>query len=426
MKILVIGGGGREHALAWKLARSSDIKEVLVTPGNAGTAEEPKCRNVNAGLGDIPALVGLAQKEKVELTVVGPEGPLVAGLVDAFEKNGLRALGPTAAAAQLEGSKAFSKAFCVRHHIPTSPYAVFSDWKEAESYIRKKKAPIVIKADGLAAGKGVTVAFDIEAALAACKAIFQANKNSNGGRVVIEDFLSGEEASFICLVNGRSVLPLATSQDHKRLRDGDKGPNTGGMGAYSPAPLIDRKLERRILNEIVYPTVYGLAEEEHPYRGFLYAGLMVDQAGDPHVLEFNCRLGDPETQPLLMRLRSDLLSLVNAAFTDTLETTPIEWDTKAALGVVLAAGGYPGNYRRGDEITGLDQITDTETKIFHAGTRKQHDRIVTNGGRVLCATSLGTSILDAQRKAYEAVEKIGFRDLYFRHDIGCRATAQSG
>jgi phosphoribosylamine---glycine ligase len=420
MNVLVIGSGGREHALAWKLAQSPRVAKVFVAPGNAGTAREEGIANV--ALTAIPDLVAFAQEHSA-LAVVGPEAPLAAGVVDTFRAAGLPIFGPTQAAAQLESSKDYAKAFMVRHGIPTARYATFTDAAAAHRYVDAEGAPIVVKADGLAAGKGVVVAATAAEAHAAIDAMLTGNAmGAAGARVVIEECLEGEEASFIVMVDGRNVLALASSQDHKRLSTGDEGPNTGGMGAYSPAPVVTPGLHARIMREIVLPTVQGMAAEGIPYTGFLYAGVMVDAAGNPKTLEFNCRLGDPETQPILVRLRSDLCDLVLHAIAGTLDTVEVEWDRRAALGVVLAAAGYPENPRRGDVVTGLDADL-PDVKVFHAGTGLQDGRVVVTGGRVLCVTALGDSLKQAQRAAYAAIAGIHFDGMQFRTDIGHRALA---
>ena len=423
MKILVVGGGGREHALAWKIARSPMVSKVFVAPGNAGTAREPGLTNVDIGAEDIPALFRFAEDERIDLTVVGPEAPLVAGIVDTFRDGGLNIFGPTRDAAQLEGSKAFTKDFLRRHNIPTARYGVFTEVAEALDFIHDHGAPIVVKADGLAAGKGVILAQTIEEANAAVRDMLAGNAFGEAGhRVVIEEFLTGEEASFICMVDGRNVLPMATSQDHKARDEGDRGPNTGGMGAYSPAPVITPEIEQRILREVIEPTVIGMATEGMPYTGFLYAGLMIGEDGTPRVLEYNCRFGDPETQPIMLRLQSDLVQLVEAALAGRLDETRAEWDPRAALGVVLAAEGYPGSYRKGDVITGLDADDDGRTsKIFHAGTCVRDGQIVTCGGRVLCATALGDTVTEAQQRAYQLADHIHWEGAFMRRDIGWRA-----
>ena len=420
MNFLVIGGGGREHALAWKLAQSPRVAKVFVAPGNAGTAREPGVANV--GLTEIADLVAFAQ-EHAAVTVVGPEAPLAAGIVDAFRDAGLPIFGPTREAAQLESSKDYAKAFMVRHGIPTARYETFTDAAAAHRYVDANGAPIVIKADGLAAGKGVVVATTLEEAHAAIDAMLHDNALGDAGaRVVIEECLVGEEASFIVMVDGRTALPLASSQDHKRLLTGDVGPNTGGMGAYSPAPVVTPGLHARIMREVILPTVQGLAAEGIQYTGFLYAGVMIDAAGTPKVLEFNCRLGDPETQPILVRLKSDLVDLVQQAINGTLDTVEVEWDRRSALGVVLAAAGYPDNPRRGDAITGLE-LPAPDVKTFHAGTGERDGHVVVSGGRVLCVTALGDSIRQAQRSAYAAINPIHFDGMQFRTDIGHRALA---
>ncbi len=425
MNILVVGGGGREHALAWKLAQGLRVAKVFVAPGNAGTAREPGLRNVAPAT--IPDLVYFALSEPIDLTVVGPEAPLAEGIVDAFRAAGLRIFGPTRAAAQLESSKDFAKAFMQRHGLPTADYRTFSDAHEAHVHIDARGAPIVVKADGLAAGKGVVVAQDVAQAHAAVDAMLVGNAMGDAGaRVVIEDFLDGEEASFIVMVDGRNVLPLASSQDHKRLRDGDAGPNTGGMGAYSPAPVVTPEMHARIMREVILPAVNGMAADGIPYTGFLYAGVMIDAAGNPRVLEFNCRLGDPETQPIMARLKSDLVDLIAHAVDGTLDQVEAEWDRRAALGVVLAAPGYPERPRKGDVIEGLDRVTreaHPDVHVFHAGTTFEDDRAVVSGGRVLCVTALGDSVRLAQRAAYAAIGEIRFDGMQFRTDIGHRALA---
>ncbi|HGX91710.1 MAG TPA: phosphoribosylamine--glycine ligase [Candidatus Tenderia sp.] len=425
MKILVIGSGGREHALAWKAAQSSRIEKVFVAPGNAGTAREAKLENVAIGVEDIAALVAFARDNAIHLTIVGPEAPLVIGLVDAFKAAGLRCFGPTQGAAQLEGSKAFTKDFLARHNIPTADYQNFTDIDPALAYIREKGAPIVIKADGLAAGKGVIVAMTLAEAEEAVRDMLAGNAFGEAGhRVVIEEFLDGEEASFICMVDGSHILPMATSQDHKRVGEGDTGPNTGGMGAYSPAPVVTAAVHDRIMKAVIEPTVSGMADEGNPYVGFLYAGLMISADGQPKVIEYNCRFGDPETQPILMRLKSDLVDLCDTALDGNLDEASAEWDERAALGVVLAAGGYPGDYARGEVIHGLDNADTEDSKIFHAGTAEKEGQIVTAGGRVLCAVGLGHNVSEAQRKAYELATKISWNGMFSRSDIGYRAIAR--
>jgi phosphoribosylamine--glycine ligase len=425
MNVLVIGGGGREHALAWKIAQSPRIAKVFVAPGNAGTAVEPAL--VNVAVTAIADLVALAQAEQIALTVVGPEAPLAEGIVDAFRAAGLRIFGPTQAAARLESSKDYAKAFMARHGIPTAAYRSFTAADEAHAYVEERGAPIVVKADGLAAGKGVVVATRVDEAHAAIDAMLVSNRpgirhDAAGRRVVIEDYLAGEEASFIVMADGRNVLPLASSQDHKRLLDDDQGPNTGGMGAYSPAPVVTPAVHARIMREIILPTVQGMADEGIPYTGFLYAGLMIDAAGNPRTLEFNCRLGDPEAQPMMLRLKSDLVELLLQATNGALDRIDAEWDRRAALGVVLAAAGYPDRPRKGDPITGLDALPG-DCKVFHAGTTLADGRPVTAGGRVLCVTALGETVRQAQRAAYAAVAAIQFDGMQYRKDIGNRALA---
>ncbi|MDA1107769.1 MAG: phosphoribosylamine--glycine ligase [Proteobacteria bacterium] len=427
MKILVIGGGGREHALAWKIAQSPDVSKIFVAPGNAGTAREPKVENIPVAAEDVAALVNFARDHTIDLTIIGPEAPLALGVVDAFTAAGLRCFGPTRAAAQLESSKAYAKDFLARHKIPTAAYRTFTDAAAAIAYVRAAATPIVIKADGLAAGKGVVIAQNEAEAITAITDMLSGNGMGDAGRrVVIEEFLRGEEASFIVMVDGAHSLPLATAQDHKARDDGDRGPNTGGMGAYSPAPVVTPEIHARIMREVIAPTVRGMAAEGTPYTGFLYAGLMIAPDGSLRVLEFNCRLGDPETQPILMRLRSDLAELCNAALDKRLQEMNAEWDPRAALGVVLAAGGYPGSYRSGDVIHGLEHTPPADSKVFHAGTRLGHleGEVVTAGGRVLCACALGDTVGSAQRRAYELVQSIRWRDLYYRTDIGHRAIAR--
>jgi phosphoribosylamine--glycine ligase len=421
VKVLVIGGGGREHALAWKFAQSPRVAEVLVAPGNAGTATEPKCRNVPIATMDIPGMVALARAEAVGLTVVGPEGPLVFGIVDAFAAAGLPCFGPKRLAARLEGSKRFTKEFLARHRIPTARYAAFTRETFDPAAIRAQRPPIVVKADGLAAGKGVVIAASADEAIQTAERMFAGAFGDAGRTVVIEEFLVGEEASFIVMADGRHVLPLATSQDHKRLCDGDQGPNTGGMGAYSPAPVVTPALHDRIMREVITPTLEGLAAEGMPYTGFLYAGLMIAADGTPNVLEFNCRFGDPETQPILARLSSDLTDLCEAALAGRLDEVRADWDPRAALGVVIAAEGYPDEPRLGDTIAGLDQAAALPGKVFHAGTRLEGGRVLTSGGRVLCAVGLGDDVALARRVAYDLIDRLCFRGMQFRHDIGWRA-----
>ncbi|HFD80793.1 MAG TPA: phosphoribosylamine--glycine ligase [Gammaproteobacteria bacterium] len=422
MNLLVIGGGGREHALAWKAAQSPKVDKVWVAPGNAGTAMEPGVENVAIAAEDIDGLLRFATDEDIGLTIVGPEAPLVAGVVDRFREAGLRIFGPSAAAAELEGSKAYTKDFLARHGIPTAAYANFTDLDEASAYIRARGAPIVVKADGLAAGKGVILARTEDEAIAACRDMLAGNVFGEAGhRVVIEEFLTGEEASFIVMVDGEQVLPLATSQDHKARDEGDTGPNTGGMGAYSPAPVVSEALHRRIMDEVIRPTVRGMAADGRPYSGFLYAGIMITPDGTPKVLEYNVRFGDPETQPILLRLRSDLVELCEAALDGRLDQVQAEWDPRASLGVVLAAGGYPGSYRKGDVIHGLDRVQGDDVKVFHAGTALEDGKVVTSGGRVLCVCALGDDVAAAQARAYQAVDRISWKDMYYRRDIGHRA-----
>ena len=421
MRVLIVGNGGREHALAWKCASAARVTAVLVAPGNAGTASEPKVRNVPVAADDIDALVRLALSERIDLTIIGPEGPLVAGIVDAFAAHGLRCFGPKKNCAQLEGSKAFTKEFLRRHGIPTAHSATFTKETFDPEWLRAQRAPLVVKASGLAAGKGVIIAGSIEEAVASAAAMFAGQFGSAGNEVVIEEFLPGEEASFIVMADGEHVLSLATSQDHKRLLDGDRGPNTGGMGAYSPAPVVSAALHERIMREVILPTVRGLAADGTPYTGFLYAGLMIDPDGVPKVLEFNCRLGDPETQPLLMRLTCDLTQLCEAALERRLHSVAATWDPRAALGVVMAAAGYPDDPRKGDVIAGLERAAALPGKVFHAGTRLEATHVVTSGGRVLCAVGLGADVAQAQRAAYELTACVSFAGAQYRRDIGYRA-----
>ncbi|PKV13351.1 phosphoribosylamine--glycine ligase [Xanthomonas prunicola] len=425
MKILVIGSGGREHALAWKIAQSAHVSEVLVAPGNAGTATEAKCRNVAIKVDDLDGLLALAQREAVALTVVGPEVPLVLGVVDRFHAAGLRIFGPTAKAAQLEGSKAFAKDFLARHGIPTAYYAVHTDVDAALAYVREKGAPIVVKADGLAAGKGVIVAMTLAEAEDAVRDMLSGNAFGDAGaRVVIEEFLDGEEASFISMVDGTHALPMATSQDHKRVGDGDTGPNTGGMGAYSPAPVVTPEVHARVMREVVEPTVQGMIADGVPFTGFLYAGLMIDAHGAPKVIEFNVRFGDPETQPVMLRLQSDLVDLLNAAIDGKLDRTQAQWDPRPSLGVVIAASPYPESPVTGEIITGLDQVP-ASAKVFHAGTALNADgQVISAGGRVLCVAALGDSVQDAQRTAYAGLQPIHWPSAFQRSDIGWRAIAR--
>ena len=419
MKLLVIGSGGREHALAWKLAQSPRVQKVFVAPGNGGTASENGVENVS--LIGIEELVAFSRKEKIHLTVVGPEAPLAAGIVDAFRDAGQKIFGPTRAAAQLEASKDFAKSFMARHKIPTAAHRTFEAAETAKAYVAERGAPIVIKADGLAAGKGVVVASSVPEAHAAIdRMMTQQALGAAGARLVVEEFLEGEEASFIVMSDGAHVLPLATSQDHKRLCDGDAGPNTGGMGAYSPAPVVTPKIHARVMREIIAPAIQGMAQEGTPYMGFLYAGLMIDKAGNPKTLEFNCRLGDPETQPIILRLKSDLLDLIERASDGTLDQVEPQWDRRAALGVVVAAAGYPDEPRKGDAITGLPKPA-ADCRVFHAGTRLEGKAVLTNGGRVLCVTALGDSVKMARARAYEALEGIRFEGMQYRKDIAYRA-----
>ena len=425
MKVLVIGGGGREHALAWKLKQSAGVDEVIVAPGNAGTAREPGIRNVDVSAEDLAGLVQLAKAEQVAFTMVGPEAPLVAGVTDLFAAQGLACFGPSEQAAQLEGSKDFTKEFLVRYDIPTAAYETFSDLDQAISYVRAQGAPIVVKADGLAAGKGVVVAQTEDEAVSALEDMLGGNAfGEAGAKVVIEEFLRGEEASFICLCDGKTAVPFASSQDHKAIGDGDQGPNTGGMGAYSPAPVVDADVHAKVMTQIIEPTLAGMAQDGAPYVGFLYAGLMIDADGQPKVIEFNCRFGDPEAQPVMMRLQSDLLTACQAALAGELDQTQLVFDERPALGVVMAAGGYPGEYAKGDVISGLDKDL-LDTKVFHAGTALQDGQVVTNGGRVLCVVGIGSSVESAQARAYERLDLIGWKNRYFRKDIGYRAIARA-
>ena len=424
MNVLIIGSGGREHALAWKVAQDERVEKVFVAPGNAGTAIEAKCENVAIDVLALDQLVAFA-KDNVSLTIVGPEAPLVAGVVDRFREHGLPCFGPTAGAAQLEGSKAFTKDFLARHQIPTAEYQNFTDVEPALAYLREKGAPIVIKADGLAAGKGVIVAMTLDEAEAAVRDMLAGNAfGEAGSRVVIEEFLDGEEASFIVMVDGEHVLPMATSQDHKRVGDGDTGPNTGGMGAYSPAPVVTSEVHQRVMDQVIWPTVRGMAAEGNVYTGFLYAGLMIDAAGNPKVIEFNCRFGDPETQPIMLRLQSSLVELIEAANAGTLDKVDAKWDPRCSLGVVLAAGGYPADYAKGDVIQGLDAAVSDNGKVFHAGTALKDGQVTTSGGRVLCATALGNSVREAQQGAYRLAEQISWNGCFYRKDIGYRAIAR--
>jgi len=425
MNILIIGNGGREHALAWKAAQSPLADKVYVAPGNAGTALEPGLTNVEISATDIPALLTFAKSNDIGLTIVGPEAPLVIGVVDAFQAAGLKIFGPSQAAAQLEGSKAFTKDFLARHNIPSAEYQNFTEVEPALAYVRSKGAPIVIKADGLAAGKGVIVAMTLQEAEDAVQDMLAGNAFGDAGhRIVVEEFLDGEEASFIVMVDGKNVVPMATSQDHKRVGDGDTGPNTGGMGAYSPAPVVTDEIHQRAMDQVIWPTVRGMAAEGNTYVGFLYAGLMISADGQPKVIEFNCRFGDPETQPIMLRLRSDLVELCLAGAEGKLDEKTSEWDERPALGVVLAAGGYPGDYNNGEVIQGLPQQESADGKVFHAGTRMQGNDVVTSGGRVLCVTALGETVAQAQQRAYQLAEGIQWPGSFCRKDIGYRAIAR--
>ncbi len=422
MKVLIIGNGGREHALAWKAAQSARVEQVYVAPGNAGTAREPKVWNVAIAVDDIAGLLAFARDSGIELTIVGPEVPLVLGVVDTFRAAGLRCFGPTQQAAQLEGSKAFAKDFMARHGIPTAAYGKFTDVTEAVAYVRQLGAPLVVKADGLAAGKGVIIAQTTAQAEEAVRDMLAGNAfGAAGHRVVIEEYLRGEEASFIVMVDGEHILPLATSQDHKARDNGDHGPNTGGMGAYSPAPVVTPEIHARIMREVIEPTVRGMAQEGVPYTGFLYAGVMIAPDGSPKTLEFNCRFGDPETQPVMMRLRSDLVALCEAALDGRLDQVQAEWDPRPALGVVLAAGGYPDAYRKGDVIFGLNKKEPQDSKIFYAGATEMEGDVITAGGRVLCVCALGANVSEAQTRAYNLVKQVSWKDMYYRTDIGYRA-----
>ncbi|MFM2477987.1 phosphoribosylamine--glycine ligase [Celerinatantimonas sp. MCCC 1A17872] len=430
MNVLIIGGGGREHALAWKAAQSPNVTQVFVAPGNAGTAQEPKITNVAIAADAVDELLEFAKNNAIDLTIVGPEAPLVIGVVDKFQAAGQAIFGPTQAAAQLEGSKAFTKDFLARHNIPSAAYQTFSEVEPALAYLHLQGAPIVIKADGLAAGKGVVVAMSEDEAEEAIRDMLSGNRFGDAGsRVVIEEFLEGEEASFIVMVDGEHVLPMATSQDHKRVGDGDTGPNTGGMGAYSPAPVVTDAVYQRIMDEVIWPTVKAMASEGNPYTGFLYAGLMISEAGEPKVIEYNCRFGDPETQPIMMRLQSDLVGLCQAALDKNLDKVEAKFAPQPAVGVVIAAGGYPGSYNKGDVISGLPELAApgeaVESKVFQAGTKfNDQQQTVTNGGRVLCVTALGNSVQDAQQKAYAQVKTIQWDQCYYRNDIAYRAIAR--
>lgn len=425
MKVLIIGSGGREHALAWAAARDNKVTDIFVAPGNAATAQEDKMQNVALDVMDLDGLRDFAKDNAIDLTIVGPEAPLVAGVVNHFQAEGLRIFGPTEGAAQLEGSKAFTKDFLARHNIPTGEYANFTEIEPALTYVREKGAPIVIKADGLAAGKGVIVAMTLEEAEDAIKDMLAGNAFGDAGsRVVIEEFLDGEEASYIVIVDGDNVLPMATSQDHKRVGDGDTGLNTGGMGAYSPAPVVTAEIDQRVMDEVIMPTVNGMKAEGNEYTGFLYAGLMIGSDGTPKVIEYNCRFGDPETQPIMLRLKSSLIDMCNAALDKKLDQTTAEWDERKSVGVVMAAGGYPGSYGKGDVIS-LPATCPEGTKIFHAGTQLDDaGNVVTAGGRVLCVTALGDTVTEAQQRAYELLKDVSWKDAYFRNDIAYRAIAR--
>ena len=423
MQVLIIGGGGREHALAWKVAQAARVSKVYVAPGNAGTTTEPKMENVPIRAEDVAGLLKFAKDQAIDLTIVGPEAPLVLGVVDQFQAAGLRCFGPSQAAAQLEGSKSFTKDFLARHNIPTAAYGVFTEIEPAVAYVKQQGAPIVVKADGLAAGKGVILAQTEQEAISAIQDMLAGNAFGEAGhRVVVEEFLTGEEASFIVMADGEHILPMASSQDHKAALDGDTGPNTGGMGAYSPAPVVTAEIHDRIMREVIEPTVKGMAAEGHPYTGFLYAGVMVAADGTPKVLEYNCRFGDPETQPIMLRLKSDLSLLCEAALDRRLDKVKADWDPRASLGVVLAAKGYPADYPKGDVINGLEAAAKlTDAKVFHAGTTTKDGQVVTSGGRVLCATALGNTVSEAQQRAYQLVDKISWPGMYCRRDIGHRA-----
>ncbi|HMM74504.1 MAG TPA: phosphoribosylamine--glycine ligase [Gammaproteobacteria bacterium] len=424
MKVLIIGGGGREHALAWKCAQSPRVRRVFVAPGNAGTAREPKVANVAIGAEDIAALVAFARRQQIELTIVGPEAPLVAGVVDAFERAGLKCFGPRANAAILEASKVFTKDFFKRHGIPTAAYESFTDLAAAKAYIRSRALPLVVKASGLAAGKGVIIAHTQDEALSAARDMLAGKVfGAAGSEIVVEEFLEGEEASFIVMTDGKTILPFPSAQDHKAVFDGDQGPNTGGMGAYSPAPIVDAALHARVIREIIEPTLAGMAAEGRPYVGFLYAGLMIGKDGTPKTLEYNCRFGDPETQPIMMRLRSDLPEACLAVLNGEARRVKLEFDPRAAVGVVLVAGGYPGDYAKGRHIEGLDADL-ADTHVFHAGTAAQDGQVVTSGGRVLCVVGVGRTVCEAQAKAYERVDRIRWDGMHCRRDIGHRAVAR--
>ena len=425
MKILIVGSGGREHALAWKAAQAKDVEKVFVAPGNAGTTIDSRLENVEIGVDEIDALVDFAREKNVHMTIIGPEDPLVNGVTDAFINAGLRCFGPTKGAAQLEGSKVFCKDFLARHHIPTAAYRTFTEAHGAKEFIREMGLPVVVKADGLAAGKGVIIAQSESEAMETVTGMLSGKSFGEAGkRVIIEKCLKGEEASFIVMVDGKNILPLATSQDHKARDNGDEGPNTGGMGAYSPAPVITPELSDRVMREVIIPTVEGMSSEGNPYTGFLYAGIMITSDGTPMVLEYNCRFGDPETQPIILRLKSDLVRICDAALDKKLDQVEIEWDKRAALGVVMAAGGYPVQYKKGDVISGLPDAETGEMKVFHAGTTMKDGHVVTNGGRVLCVTALGNTVREAKKIAYGIVENIQWENAYYRTDIGYRAVAR--
>jgi phosphoribosylamine---glycine ligase len=424
VRVLIIGSGGREHAFAWKVAQSPRIEAIFVAPGNAGTALEPRVENVAIAAEDVIGLVEFAQREQIDLTIVGPEAPLVLGVVDAFQAAGLRCFGPSQLAARLEGSKAFTKDFLKRHRIPTAAYATFTKASFDAEWVRKQRAPLVVKADGLAAGKGVIICETTDEAVRSAHEMFGGQFGAAGDKIVIEEFLEGEEASFIAIVSGEHILPLATSQDHKRRDDADQGPNTGGMGAYSPAPVVTDELHARIMREVMEPTVHGLIADGTPYLGFLYAGIMIAPDGTPNVLEFNCRFGDPETQPIMMRLQSDLIELCESALEGRLDRTEAQWDSRAALGVVLAAPGYPEAVRKGDVIHGLDRAAALPGKVFHAGTKLEAGHVLTSGGRVLCAVGLGDTVQEAQRTAYALADSIQWNGIHYRRDIGYRAIAR--
>jgi phosphoribosylamine--glycine ligase len=424
MRVLIIGSGGREHAFAWKAAQSPRVDAIFVAPGNAGTALEPRVKNVEIAAEDVAGLVEFAKRERIDVTIVGPEAPLVLGVVDSFQAEGLRCFGPSRLAARLEGSKAFTKDFLKRHRIPTAAYAIFTKATFDAEWVSKQRAPLVVKADGLAAGKGVIICETVDEAIRSAREMFEGQFGAAGDKIVIEEFLEGEEASFIAIVSGTHILPLATSQDHKRRDDADQGPNTGGMGAYSPAPVVTDEMHARIMREVMEPTVKGLISDGTPYLGFLYAGIMIAPDGTPNVLEFNCRFGDPETQPIMMRLQSDLIELCESALDGRLDRTEAQWDSRAALGVVLAAPGYPESVRKGDVIAGLEHAAALPGKVFHAGTKLEGDKVITSGGRVLCAVGLGGTVREAQRAAYALADAIKWDGIHYRRDIGYRAIAR--